>query len=1178
MRVQGEVLADIRRAIVSGFDETPGDVKLAVDEAEIGKSWNRITYNIQGLDACVEAVVKYAAQQNQLTRLLTTLAGRYNPSLGPRLRDLAGEMKPLADHAAVLGVELQELESIVLGGVEFQEAGLWIERLGVIRRAICRVEPQPEIQSIQGFGTGFLVEPNVVMTCHHVADAFWSDPGARERVVFRFDYERLPDGSIAAGEEYRLADNWQVLDSPVPDFALMRVRPSQGNSAGRQPIRLSNQAVKVNWPLLVLQHPGGGPLKLLFGEVETVNHSQLRYKINTAGGSSGSPCLASDLRAVGVHYAAGNRAYTVGAICGRMKNELSGTHLSADNRVLLEQLVKEVLGGQESASRHGPTHSPFEAAEVRSPPLSPDRLAELTAHARRSIAAAAQAWLDEQCAPFVVPSLSRQKMERERLGMFPGREEKEWLSEDEIQSLVLGNLPPEANRVRIIGDSGMGKTALLYYCEQRIATADRGRLPLRMDRLSGYDWKQSERPLLETIAERLLHDHLPSGTARAEQLAWLEHLVRQGQVVLLLDALDQTTRRLDQDGLCLFLQCAGVSICPVLMTLRPEVLTSAVFAGASWSSLRAEGFHLEAQRRDFLGDVADVLLPRKDDPADARERKQHWSALLEIPLLLKMLRQLARAERDPRSEVTLGNLHNRHAVYREAVAYLVRQGLRSAEPTDFGGKFYDADDVDDHLMRIGWATVAREEGNFTAVLEGRPFAELRRTYDVDMLRALQQVDIITRHSVLDRYGKAGLAWRHRSFSEYYAAKHLAQSDQSLWIDVARRYARDARWEWVFRFALSELDAERSDVDGHFAQALIQHGNPFVVYDAIDRDGVQLPDHLDRLCRWLVHRDWKWDGRDYRQAWKGKEPPAVDDRWIEIIASLFDRSYRDSRCLHAAWQLVSGRDEAWAVAIRERFLDEFAGLLADTRCAEHTAARDLVAEASFVRCPPNPRDNGKPFQMGSPESDTEAWEDERPRHEVQVSPFRLQRFAVTNRQFELFDPSHRYRRDEYSQEDDQPAIWVSWYMAELFCTWLGDGYRLPTEAEWEYAARAETRTRFWWGDKFDKSKCHNSESGLQHTLPASEIRANPWGLIDMLGNVWEWCQDGMRDYDGTTQRDPVGPQDAAGDRVFRGGSWADVARFCRAALRLACGPAYRYDNLGFRVAAVPPGGAGSKEEE
>ncbi len=682
---------------------------------------------------------------------------------------------------------------------------------------------------------------------------------------------------------------------------------------------------------------------------------------------------------------------------------------------------------------------------------------------------------------------------------------------------------------------------------------------------------RSREEIFQWIIDRLLHRWLPADVNADAAVGWLSELANQGKVVFLLDALDQADKQLNEACLRTFLQSSGVIDCPVIITLRPEVEGHAVFSAVNWDTVHAEGFHDPAQRKRYLGELAGDLLAKDDEQwlsRDSYERKQQWADLLEIPLLLKMLRDLALAEREGRSPISLSQLRNRHAVYSEAVAYLVRQGLDSAKDGPFRDTLYDAREVDERLTEIAWATIAQGDGNFTATLQGKAFSQLRKDClgDVNMLRALQQVDVITRHNVFDRYGEAGLAWRHRSFSEYFGGKYLAQADQNVQNAVARCHGRDPRWHWVFRFALSEIDAEKQSThaaDHHLAQALIKYGNPFVVYDAIKRDSVTLPDHLSTLCRWLVHRDW--GEQNYSDAWQDSEPPPMDNRWIEILDSLFLREHRNSRCLHPAWQLVQDSDEPWAVTLRERFLSEFPKLLTDTKCAEHAVARTLADAENFARCPFDPAADGRPFQMGSAEKEEDELFRETPQHEVRITPFHLQRTPVSNLQFELFDPSHRQRRDDYSPGDDHPTVYVSWYMAELFCVWLGEAYRLPTEAEWEYAARAGSTTRYWWGDKFDESKCHSAESGMNHTRPPDASRSNGWGLIDMLGNVWEWCLDGPRDYTDAAQVDPVGPCELASSRVFRGGGWGFGAGGCRSAYRGWRDPGSRNFFLGFRLA-------------
>ncbi len=135
------------------------------------------------------------------------------------------------------------------------------------------------------------------------------------------------------------------------------------------------------------------------------------------------------------------------------------------------------------------------------------------------------------------------------------------------------------------------------------------------------------------------------------------------------------------------------------------------------------------------------------------------------------------------------------------------------------------------------------------------------------------------------------------------------------------------------------------------------------------------------------------------------------------------------------------------------------------------------------------------------------------------------------------------------------------------------YRLPTEAEWEYAARAGSQTAYCFGD--DAADLGNyawyAENSDIKTHPVAQKQPNKWGLYDMHGNVWEWCQDWYGDYPSGDVADPVGP-DSGSVRVFRGGGWGDLAQYCRSALRLGYSPDFRNFNLGFRL-VLPVGQQG-----
>ena len=252
-----------------------------------------------------------------------------------------------------------------------------------------------------------------------------------------------------------------------------------------------------------------------------------------------------------------------------------------------------------------------------------------------------------------------------------------------------------------------------------------------------------------------------------------------------------------------------------------------------------------------------------------------------------------------------------------------------------------------------------------------------------------------------------------------------------------------------------------------------------------------------------------------------------------------------------------------------------------------------------------------FQMGSVagklegstrlENERQKFTREQPQHDVYIS-----------RGFWLFDTPctqllwQAVMADNPSgfSSPDRPVEQVSWDDVQEFFSRIeeqipGLGLCLPTEAQWEYACRAGTKTTLytgsieirgkydapaldpiaWYGgnsgEGFELQAGQDSSgwSAMQYQNPKSGTRPvglrapNAWGLYDMLGNVWEWCADGMRDYDEHWRKDPVGPLDAGWDRVIRGGAWNSDAQHCRCAYRSKRRLGSRYNYLGFRCARV-----------
>ncbi|MGD0092314.1 MAG: formylglycine-generating enzyme family protein, partial [Planctomycetota bacterium] len=209
-------------------------------------------------------------------------------------------------------------------------------------------------------------------------------------------------------------------------------------------------------------------------------------------------------------------------------------------------------------------------------------------------------------------------------------------------------------------------------------------------------------------------------------------------------------------------------------------------------------------------------------------------------------------------------------------------------------------------------------------------------------------------------------------------------------------------------------------------------------------------------------------------------------------------------------------------------------------------------------------NAGEFQMGAQEGELQ----ERPAHRVKISnPFYLGKYEVTQAQYEKVVG----RNPSKFKGADLPVEQVSWDEAQTFCgaagKLAGRSLRLPTEAEWEYACRAGTTTKFNTGgaDSDLEDAAWFNKNSRSHTNPVGQRKPNAWGLYDMHGNVWEWVQDHFSEkyYVESPVIDPEGPQTGAG-RVLRGGCWRSSADDCRSACRHKGYPGERYEDAGFRA--------------
>ena len=198
------------------------------------------------------------------------------------------------------------------------------------------------------------------------------------------------------------------------------------------------------------------------------------------------------------------------------------------------------------------------------------------------------------------------------------------------------------------------------------------------------------------------------------------------------------------------------------------------------------------------------------------------------------------------------------------------------------------------------------------------------------------------------------------------------------------------------------------------------------------------------------------------------------------------------------------------------------------------------------------------------------------HLVEVAAFSIARYPVTRANYQAFiaaghrPPSHWPEGLYFELLNQHPVVNISWHDALAYCHWLSENtaqcYRLPTEAEWEKAARGASARTYPWGDEFDKTRCNTWEAGIGRTTPvdAYPTGASPYGVMDMVGNVWEWCSTLHADY---PYRADDSREDLAAEgwRTLRGGSWLDYEWGARCARRLSGQPDYVSRNTGFRVA-------------
>jgi len=417
--------------------------------------------------------------------------------------------------------------------------------------------------------------------------------------------------------------------------------------------------------------------------------------------------------------------------------------------------------------------------------------------------------------------------------------------------------------------------------------------------------------------------------------------------------------------------------------------------------------------------------------------------------------------------------------------------------------------------------------------------------------------------LLTGYSTSSFGFVHLGFQEHLAAQELRSqlvgSSERL-LELAGEL-HESWWQEVILLFLALDDAPY----GKFLEAALE--NP------------RAAEHIDFLTQCRDEADSSTD-EPIENALAGARKPSASQylalelavRWgIEIPPAL--REHADERVRRVLGLPIDAELMRPAQTQTVRVAAALGGVSANMKA--FVTRRSTRGEIDLIAIP------GGTFWMGSSNEEVERLERENPkyasgfdaerlRHEVGLSPFFLAPTPVTNAQFARFleatpnAAKPEYWADRRYNQPDQPVVGVSWEDVQRFCAWAG--VQLPTEAQWEYACRAGTDTRFWSGDN-ESDLVHvgwcneNSRGALQWV---GRKPANPFGLHDMHGNVWEWCADWYGEYVKQPQRNPAGPAGGS-DRVIRGGSFRYVPVWCRSANRYFFPPSNRWNDLGFRVA-------------